>query len=225
MIGYEEKIWEATQKLMEEDIRVLQFFLFGMDEESHVIELLRLMNPPEGAKIVDAGCGIGEIAKIMQNHRPDLEFTLINRNRKQLDASPEGMDKICVDMHDTGLKSGVYDVIMINYALGYADMEKIFKESHRLLKDEGVLFICDMEGKSPLMNPVLDYNTYTTQEIVDFAKGFYLDFHDSPQNICFRNLNKILERETPEAGKLLIHALKDIKPSVWRFINKHKGGC
>jgi cyclopropane fatty-acyl-phospholipid synthase-like methyltransferase len=51
---------------MEQGVRVLNAFLLAEDEAAHAKRLLHLMRPPQGAVVLDAGCGVGELARLMR---------------------------------------------------------------------------------------------------------------------------------------------------------------
>lgn len=140
-----EAINRATDHALTSGVRVLQTHFYGSQRE-HVLRHLELMNPPHGAHIVDAGSGIGEVARIMHEARPDLTFTLVNVSKYQLDMSPRGdaFHYWLADFTASQLPSGFADVVMFNSALCQMPINQALSEARRVLKDGGQLFVSDI---------------------------------------------------------------------------------
>lgn len=141
-----EAIDHATDLSLSKGVRVLQTGFFGGSQAAHVAELLRIMNPPPGAHIVDAGCGIGEVALMMRATRPDLTFTLVNISEYQLSLAPTGDDftQVLADFTQSGLPGECADIVMFNSALCQMPINHALSEARRLLKPGGQLFVCDL---------------------------------------------------------------------------------
>lgn len=141
-----EAINRATDLSMAKGLRVMQTALIGGSQAAHVMYLLKLINPGQGAHIVDAGCGIGEVAKLMSDKRPDLEFTLVNISQHQLDMAPVGeqFHQLLADFTNSQLPTGCADVVMFNSALCQMPINQALSEARRLLKPGGQLFVCDL---------------------------------------------------------------------------------
>ncbi len=138
-----EAINTATDLALEQGIRVLQTHFYG-SQRNHVLRHLEIMDPPVGAHIVDAGSGIGEVARIMLEVRPDLRFTLVNISEYQLSMSPEPCELVLADFTDSGLETGCADIVMFNSALCQMPINQALSEARRLLKTDGKLFVSDL---------------------------------------------------------------------------------
>lgn len=141
-----EAINRATDLSLAQGLRVMQTGLIGGSQAAHVAYLLKLINPAPDAHIIDAGCGIGEVAKLMHDQRPDLTFTLVNISQHQLDMAPVGdqFHQLLADFTRSQLPAGCADVVMFNSALCQMPINQALSEARRLLKPGGQLFVCDL---------------------------------------------------------------------------------
>lgn len=140
--------------------RVLQGNRLAPTEAEHVSALLRFMDPPQGATVLDIGCGFGEVARLMREERPDLAFILLNRNAVQMRYAPrgDGFQAVRGDMHALPLADASVDGAMFNYALCHADQPVALAEAARVVRPGGFLFIYDYErlsGDNDLMERTL----------------------------------------------------------------------
>ncbi|ARU06117.1 hypothetical protein CCO03_16855 [Comamonas serinivorans] len=132
---------QATNAAIDKGVRQFQGVLSG-DDLSHAHKLLSLMLPPHGATVVDAGCGIGETARLMADLRPDLRFVLVNADRHQLDLAPRKFKRLLADYCAMPLPDASADVVMFCYALCDDERAELaLQEARRVLKPGGVLFM------------------------------------------------------------------------------------
>lgn len=170
-------VGEATRQLLQKDIAVFQIHRLAKEEAAHVAMLLHYLAPPLHSKVLDMGCGVGTVARLMKQLRPDLTFVLQNISQEQLNLCPD-FKKICGDFHSTAAQNEEFDVVMFNYSIGHGDLPTLLNEAKRLLKKGGVLFIYDLCGPDL---PALEYRLHSTEELVSCARGFSLDFLLSPK--------------------------------------------
>lgn len=213
-------ITEATKRVMPSTgCEVFQIFQFSEIERKHVITLLELSKLPENARVLDVGCGVGAVPKIMQSVRPDLKFSLLNDNEYQLSLCPEKMDKLLGDVHNVKLDPSSFDTIFCHYVLGYLNMPKVFKKFFDALKEGGELQIYDMTGFHPAMMHHLGYVTYPEEAVANRAKeaGFEIESLQTFDQLSTTNFQKVLELETDEAQAICRMILNQMKPVLWRF--------
>lgn len=140
-----QSIEDATQLAIDAGVRQFQAFLVGKDDAEHAARLLELLDPPEGARIVDAGCGIGETARLMCELRPDLHFVLVNLSEAQLALCPGGMERVKADFCCMPLESASADIVFYSYAASQCeDWGRMLGEARRVLKPDGQVFLCDL---------------------------------------------------------------------------------
>lgn len=165
----------ATDELVAQGVRVLNSFLLADDEAAHAQRLLELMAPPQGAVVLDAGCGVGELARLMLEQRPDLTFKLLNVSQHQLDLCPDGMERICAPYEATGLADGSVDVVLFACSISHADdWGTVLREAHRVLRPGGIVFIFDIartgEGSNTMLREMLHASAYRPADVLDLAQ-------------------------------------------------------
>ena len=139
------KVGELTQGLMAAGQRIFQIFQRESEAE-HARFLLAEFAPRHGAMVLDVGCGVGEVARLMKEMRPDLNFILLNISATQLALCPPEFDRIHAGVESIPLPDQSVDAVMACYVLGHADKEKALAEMRRVLKPGGILFIYDVRG-------------------------------------------------------------------------------
>jgi 3'-phosphoadenosine 5'-phosphosulfate sulfotransferase (PAPS reductase)/FAD synthetase/2-polyprenyl-3-methyl-5-hydroxy-6-metoxy-1,4-benzoquinol methylase len=136
----------AMPTVIAQGIRVFNGALFGRDEAEHIDVLLHLLDPVEDALVIDAGCGVGEMARLMKERRPDLSFLLVNTSELQLALCPPEFDRLRADYERLeGVPDHCADAIVFSYSLCHAETwQAALKEARRVLKPGGTLLINDM---------------------------------------------------------------------------------
>lgn len=127
--------------------RVMQTHYYADTPQGHVAQLMDWLSPPVNALVLDAGCGIGEVSRIMADARPDLAFVLVNISPLQLSLCPKGDQflHVCSDFHDmTSIADEAVQAVMFSSALCQMDTAVALSEAHRVLAPSGVLLINDM---------------------------------------------------------------------------------
>ena len=170
---------------------VLQTHYYGQTDAEHVWKLLEWLAPTVGATVIDAGCGVGEVSRLMAGMRSDLGFLLINVSPLQLALSPdddgERFLKIEADCHDLSgcVPDGFAEAIMYSSALCQMDAPVALAEACRVLKDGGILLINDMATMSENadMERVLAARVMQASELESLviAAGFDIDFTLKPE--------------------------------------------
>ena len=175
----------ATDVALASGHRVLQTHRFAPTDLEQVKYLLDLINPVEGGIVLDAGCGVGEVSKIMSQLRPDLKFILLNISEYQLSHCPTGPQFMHVvsDCHSMNLPDECVDAIMYSSTLCQLDTEVALKEAYRVLKIGGVLFINDMirtGGDGKALEELLAARVLDLSDLEDYLTNFVISMFFTP---------------------------------------------
>lgn len=221
----EAEIAAATKDMVERGMSVFEMFMLADGDDDHCYKLLDFYNPVHRAVVVDMGAGIGSVAAMMHDYRPDLTFILVNNNRFQLSLMSYGVPWYA-DMDHTGLQDGIADLVIFNYSLGYGPiLDHTLREAYRLLAPGGVLGLWDIVGESMRVNRDLHYHVRQWSEITYSAmtNGFILDNVHMPTNPS----TKQFEKFCPDYFQAIQHEMRGaISPILARFIKPTttKGG-
>lgn len=181
--------------------------------ENHALYLYGKFKP--FGVMLDAGCGVGTIAREFKMIDGTLDPILLNPSQTQLDLCPD-YKKICAYAEDIPLPDSSVDCIMVSSALCHMDIEDAFFEFYRLLKDGGVLFITDVSrvnGNNDLFLMLLNAHAFSREFIINEAVsiGFKLDYYEHPE--IPSKIEHLFE------DKSLYHSIfDDLKYTIWRFI-------
>ena len=136
----------ATLAGMRDGHRLFQTHRYAADDMAQVRLLLDVLAPPRNATILDAGCGIGEVSRLMAELRPDLFFVMSNISPQQLALCPAGarFAPVLDDCHAMCFDDGVFDAVMFSSALCQMDTSVALREARRVVKAGGALLVNDM---------------------------------------------------------------------------------
>lgn len=199
----------ATERAIQAGLPILQTHYYAENDAEHVFQLLQWLAPPQGAMVIDAGSGVGEVARIMSSMRPDLAFLLINLSPMQIALSPqedgEHFYHLLADCQD--LSDHVPDefaqAVMFSSSLCQMDAALALAEAYRVLAPEGVLLINDMvrtDDRMDTMEEVLAARVMQQDELNTLVEqtGFSIDFSLIPHgsDAHFRAMLREAEQET-----------------------------
>jgi SAM-dependent methyltransferase len=190
------------------------------NDSDHVAELLSLFAPPQHALVLDAGCGVGRVAELMADLRPDLRFILLNVSGAQLALCSVGFDKRQADFHDTGLPDGSVGAVMFNYSLGHGLLVSALAEAARVLAPGGILFIYDLTAEdSATLIESLGYKAHPAREVVATARefGFALDFAEILTETSVSDFSEIAP------PSICAELARIARPVAYRFVRRELG--
>lgn len=98
----------------------------------------------EGKKAADIGCGTGVLTRKLA--QSGAIITGVEPSEKLLELAKKENSEIIFkkgSAEESGLESGVYDIVTVMRAWHWFDRENTIKEVKRLLKPEGILIVID----------------------------------------------------------------------------------
>lgn len=211
--GDESYVADTTAALASAGHRVLQIFQMGATERAHVGALLDMFDPPEGALVLDAGCGIGAVADLMSDMRPDLRFVLLNVSLAQLEMCRGTHARVAADFHRLPVADGSVDAVLFTYSLGHGLLDVVLTEAVRVLKPGGMLFIYDLASEnSATLIRTLGYKAHAPGRVMKICAnlGLRRDFAIRP-DANVDGFMRIMDRTT--FGKIFA----GIVPAAYRF--------
>lgn len=156
-----------TPEYLKHGLRVMQAAMFARTEAAHVYELYKMVRPPIGARIVDMGCGIGEVGRLFQQFDPSLRYLGVTNSKVQArHAAAAGLRCHLGDFARVPLLDGDADVVMFNETIGHGELGDLIAEAHRLLAPGGVLFIKDWDSPTAHFSADWGYTLTPTPEVV-----------------------------------------------------------
>lgn len=209
-----ERVEAATRLLVENGERLLHLHRFASTEAAHLARLLQWADLPPKARVVDLGCGTGEMARQWSRLRPDLDWTLVNLSPVQLAYVPETMRQYCCDMRQVPEWDESYDAALCCFAIGHEEAREVYSEMARLLVPGGVAFVYDMICATGVHQGVrqLDYtvNTRDAMEAAGREAGLRLDLYLEPTGDTTRWATQVC----PEGMPYFVGTA----PAIWRWI-------
>lgn len=116
--------------------------------------IYRELHITKSMKILEIGCGNGELWKVNQEHIPECsEIVLSDSSIGMLNDAKENLKHIdnikykVIDCHDIPYENDTFDLVIANHVLFYLkDRDKALNEINRVLK-KGGYFYCSTYGK------------------------------------------------------------------------------
>ncbi len=209
-----------TEPVLAAGHRILQTHKYADTDAGHVAYLLGLFRLPHGARVLDAGCGVGEVARLMSQLRPDLSFVLMNLSMLQLSHCPVGPQYMHAldDCHSCLLRDGSVDAVMFSSALCQMDIPVALAEARRVLSSGGILLVNDMArnaGTPDEMEAALAARVLTLGDLMGCIKdvGFDIDEITAPEYDASHFIDMLEENG-------MGHLLDGVAPVVIRAVSK-----
>ncbi len=161
-------------------------------------DLIMMMSPSINKKLIDVGCGTGDIGKLfLENVKFKGEVFNIDPNKKMLEQGKKRLKSFknifwkVGSAENLGFNSGYFDYYTISFGLrNTKDINKSLKEAYRVLKPGG-RFLC-----------------------LEFSK-----INNSNLNFLYKNYSKLI----PRIGKIIVgksEPYEYLTKSIDKFINQ-----
>ena len=161
--------------------------------------LITMMNPSPNQKLIDVGCGTGDIAKIFLNYvNKDAEITCVDPNIGMINKGKEKLKKfknidwIIASAEKLPLIDNSYDFYTISFGLrNTTNLNKSLNEAYRVLKPGG-RFLCLEFSK--IQNSNLDYLYKNYSKIIPFI-GKIVMGEKEPYEYLVKSIEKFVNQE------------------------------
>ena len=161
--------------------------------------LITMMNPSPNQKLIDVGCGTGDIAKIFLNYvNKDAQITCVDPNIGMVNKGKEKLKKfknidwIIASAEKLPLTDNSYDFYTISFGLrNTANLNKSLSEAYRVLKPGG-RFLCLEFSK--IQNSNLDYLYKNYSKIIPFI-GKIVMGEKEPYEYLVKSIEKFVNQE------------------------------
>ena len=181
--------------------------------------LITMMNPSPNQKLIDVGCGTGDIAKIFLNNvNKDAQITCVDPNMGMINKGKEKLKKfkninwIIASAEKLPLTNNSYDFYTISFGLrNTKNLNESLKEAYRVLKPGG-RFLCLEFSK--IQNSNLDYLYKNYSKIIPFI-GKVVMGEKEPYEYLVKSIDKFVNQEE------LIDLMKknDFKNTTYRNLS------
>lgn len=208
------RVATQTAALVEKGHAILQIHRLARGDREHCAALLALFDPPPGARVLDAGCGVGRVADLMRQLRPDLEMVMLNISRAQLAMCSAGIERHEGSFEAIPLPDGSVDAAMYLYSLGHGRLSLALAEAARVIRRDGVLFIYDLTAEdSGALIDTLGYKAHRRDDVEDaaVAAGFSVSLVVEPEGTDLTAFHEILPPEHYAA------IFAGVRPIAYRF--------
>ena len=161
--------------------------------------LINSMNPSPNQKLIDVGCGTGDIAKIFLNNvNKDAQITCVDPNIGMVNKGKEKLKKfknidwIIASAEKLPLTDNSYDFYTISFGLrNTKNLNESLKEAYRVLKPGG-RFLCLEFSK--IQNSNLDYLYKNYSKIIPFI-GKLVMGEKEPYEYLVKSIEKFVNQE------------------------------
>ena len=161
--------------------------------------LINMMNPSIKSKLIDVGCGTGDIAKLFLDYtKKDDNVTCVDPNYKMIEKGKKKLSKfpkinwIKASAEKLPNEKSCFDFYTISFGLrNTKDLNKAIKEAYRVLKPGG-RFLCLEFSKIQNSNLELIYKNYS--KIIPII-GKYVVGKKDPYEYLIQSIENFLNQD------------------------------
>jgi len=162
-------------------------------------DFIQMLNPTNEKKLIDVGCGTGDIADLyIKSTNNNTRILCIDSNKKMIDEGKKKLKKYeniiwkIGYAEDLKVEDNIYDFYTISFALRNAkDLNKSLSEAYRVLK-KGGRFLCLEFSKIENSNLEFIYKNYS--KIIPFI-GQFIVGDKKPYEYLINSIEKFVNQE------------------------------
>ena len=162
-------------------------------------DFIQMLNPTSEKKLIDVGCGTGDIADLyIKLTNSNTRILCIDPNKQMIDVGKKKLKKYeniiwkIGYAEDLKVEDNIYDFYTISFALRNAkDLNKSLSEAYRVLK-KGGRFLCLEFSKIENSNLEFIYKNYS--KIIPFI-GKFIVGDEKPYEYLINSIEKFVNQE------------------------------
>ena len=166
------------------EIRIRLHERYSVNQETWFSWLFRQYHLENGMKVLEVGCGNGELWKKNAAAIPDASITLSDISEGMVNDAKENLEHVanmryaCFDVEDIPYDDATFDVVIANHVLFYIkDLPAALNEIYRVLKPEGVFYASSYGHKHmhEITDLVKEFDTRITLSNINLYDIFGLE--------------------------------------------------
>lgn len=161
--------------------RVARFYdFFALEPSTDVLN--RALSLEEGVRLLDIAGGTGRISEDLLNRNPDIKPVLVDASRGMLLQSE--IDRVQGNASQLPFRDDAFDAAICVDAIHHIrDIESVFTETRRVLKDDGKFVIVDFNPRTFRGKLLASFEHffrlksvfYSPDETAELLRGFEMD--------------------------------------------------
>lgn len=178
---------------------------------NYIVSALANINDNKKIKIMDLGCGPGELICELTDKYNNIEITGIDFSERMIEISKRrnpSANHIKMDASELSKLDGKYDIIICTHSLPYyKEPVKVFEQLYKLLSNDGRILVGFASGNSLYDKLILSFVKLTT------GKANYPSDIEFRQLIssCFNVVNLKIIREKFFMPRIAVYSLKKVE--------------
>jgi trans-aconitate methyltransferase len=136
-----------------------------------------------GAKVLELGCGPGNITRYLLSKRPDFKILATDAAPKMIELAKKNnpaAEVRVMDARDFSSIAQTYDALVLGFCLPYLnkeDVKNLFENAYRLLNEGGTIYLSTIEGEydnsAVLTSASVGRSAYTYYYNEELLKNLY----------------------------------------------------
>ena len=138
--------------------------------EKIIAELGLILEPEKKYRILDMGCGTGQLLRGIQANFADydIDYTGVDISYKMIEAAKErsnGMNFIVSGVESFNAEDGLFDIVLCSHSFPYyRDKKSAIGKFHRMVKSGGYLFLAQASQNNLYDGIIMPFVRLTTSK-------------------------------------------------------------
>jgi len=138
--------WDKLAQIYQD--KFMEFALYNDTYDTFLMSI----NNYSSAKVLEVGCGPGNISKYLLSKNPELQITAIDASKNMIELAKINNPTVqCIEMDARKINklTDQYDAVICGFCMPYlspSDCKNLFANCKNLLKNAGTLYLSFVEG-------------------------------------------------------------------------------